>query len=284
MQQSPPQKIWKRGERITYSSLRLSAAGSYPPPLLPPPFSPPPSPFPRSLLCLRPESRWEEGGRRLSQVGLSWQHFGQRSVAPAEQRNPLSRKGWGAALGWPGPCSCTCPAPVRCPTPGWPFPVPRVRARLPVFLEILEKPWRREAGNGAPLSCPPCLLPSLSPSFFFFFLLNFIPRRPRCGGSLSPPQGRRYPARSGAHGAVFREAFACSSLPRRMLPGLFWLLFFAGDEGSALKMEMIWFLFLSLVPVYSRGQGVYGKRHCRGRGGGDGGTRTRRRRRRWDQS
>ncbi|XP_049689770.1 MAM domain-containing glycosylphosphatidylinositol anchor protein 1 isoform X3 [Accipiter gentilis] len=42
-----------------------------------------------------------------------------------------------------------------------------------------------------------------------------------------------------------------------MLPGLFWLLFFAGDEGSALKMEMIWFLFLSLVPVYSRGQGVY---------------------------
>ncbi|KAK2531627.1 Mdga1 [Columba guinea] len=43
-----------------------------------------------------------------------------------------------------------------------------------------------------------------------------------------------------------------------MLPGLFWLLFFAGDEGSALKMEMICFLFLSLVPVYSRGQGVYG--------------------------
>ncbi|XP_029890393.1 MAM domain-containing glycosylphosphatidylinositol anchor protein 1 isoform X2 [Aquila chrysaetos chrysaetos] len=42
-----------------------------------------------------------------------------------------------------------------------------------------------------------------------------------------------------------------------MLPGLFWLLFFAGDEGSALKMEMICFLFLSLVPVYSRGQGVY---------------------------
>ncbi|KQK84245.1 hypothetical protein AAES_50371 [Amazona aestiva] len=42
-----------------------------------------------------------------------------------------------------------------------------------------------------------------------------------------------------------------------MLPGLFWLLFFAGDEGSALKMEMIWVLFLSLVPVYSRGQGVY---------------------------
>ncbi|XP_052661692.1 MAM domain-containing glycosylphosphatidylinositol anchor protein 1 isoform X4 [Harpia harpyja] len=42
-----------------------------------------------------------------------------------------------------------------------------------------------------------------------------------------------------------------------MLPGLFWLLFFAGNEGSALKMEMICFLFLSLVPVYSRGQGVY---------------------------
>ncbi|XP_064302081.1 MAM domain-containing glycosylphosphatidylinositol anchor protein 1 isoform X3 [Phalacrocorax carbo] len=42
-----------------------------------------------------------------------------------------------------------------------------------------------------------------------------------------------------------------------MLPGLFWLLFFAGDEGSALKMEMIWFLLLSLVPVYSGGQGVY---------------------------
>ncbi|XP_053919229.1 MAM domain-containing glycosylphosphatidylinositol anchor protein 1 isoform X4 [Cuculus canorus] len=42
-----------------------------------------------------------------------------------------------------------------------------------------------------------------------------------------------------------------------MLPGLFWLLFFAGDEGSALKMEMICFLFLSLVPVYSGGQGVY---------------------------
>ncbi|XP_054677096.1 MAM domain-containing glycosylphosphatidylinositol anchor protein 1 isoform X4 [Grus americana] len=42
-----------------------------------------------------------------------------------------------------------------------------------------------------------------------------------------------------------------------MLPGLFWLLFFAGDEGSALKMELILFLFLSLVPVYSRGQGVY---------------------------
>ncbi|XP_065488037.1 MAM domain-containing glycosylphosphatidylinositol anchor protein 1 [Caloenas nicobarica] len=42
-----------------------------------------------------------------------------------------------------------------------------------------------------------------------------------------------------------------------MLPGLLWLLFFAGDEDSALKMEMICFLFLSLVPVYSRGQGVY---------------------------
>ncbi|XP_030801575.1 MAM domain-containing glycosylphosphatidylinositol anchor protein 1 isoform X3 [Camarhynchus parvulus] len=42
-----------------------------------------------------------------------------------------------------------------------------------------------------------------------------------------------------------------------MLPELFWLFFFAGDEGSALKMDMICFLFLSLVPVYSRGQGVY---------------------------
>lgn len=51
-------------------------------------------------------------------------------------------------------------------------------------------------------------------------------------------------------------------LPRRMLPELFWLFFFAGDEGSALKMDMIWFLFLSLVPAYSRGQGVYGKRRC----------------------
>uniref|UniRef100_A0A803VKJ4 MAM domain containing glycosylphosphatidylinositol anchor 1 n=1 Tax=Ficedula albicollis TaxID=59894 RepID=A0A803VKJ4_FICAL len=42
-----------------------------------------------------------------------------------------------------------------------------------------------------------------------------------------------------------------------MLPELFWLFFFAGDEGSALKMDMICFLLLSLVPVYSRGQGVY---------------------------
>ncbi|XP_069708639.1 MAM domain-containing glycosylphosphatidylinositol anchor protein 1 isoform X4 [Phaenicophaeus curvirostris] len=42
-----------------------------------------------------------------------------------------------------------------------------------------------------------------------------------------------------------------------MLPGLFRLLFFAGDEGSALKMERICFLFLSLAPVYSGGQGVY---------------------------
>ncbi|XP_048791541.1 MAM domain-containing glycosylphosphatidylinositol anchor protein 1 isoform X4 [Lagopus muta] len=42
-----------------------------------------------------------------------------------------------------------------------------------------------------------------------------------------------------------------------MLPGLLWLLFFAGDEGAALKMEMICVLFLSLVPAYSRGQGVY---------------------------
>ncbi|RMC12546.1 hypothetical protein DUI87_10066 [Hirundo rustica rustica] len=42
-----------------------------------------------------------------------------------------------------------------------------------------------------------------------------------------------------------------------MLPELFWLFFFAGDEDSALKMDMICFLFLSLVPVYSRGQGVY---------------------------
>ncbi|XP_072188627.1 MAM domain-containing glycosylphosphatidylinositol anchor protein 1 isoform X2 [Excalfactoria chinensis] len=42
-----------------------------------------------------------------------------------------------------------------------------------------------------------------------------------------------------------------------MLPGLLWLLFLAGDEGAALKMEMICVLFLSLVPAYSRGQGVY---------------------------
>nr|XP_056709549.1 MAM domain-containing glycosylphosphatidylinositol anchor protein 1 isoform X1 [Euleptes europaea] len=44
-----------------------------------------------------------------------------------------------------------------------------------------------------------------------------------------------------------------------MLPGLFgvWLLFFAGYEASALKMETIWVLFLSLVPVYTRGQGAY---------------------------
>lgn len=49
-----------------------------------------------------------------------------------------------------------------------------------------------------------------------------------------------------------------------MLPGLFWLFFFAGDEGAALKMEMICFLFLSLVPAYSRGQGVYGKGRHRG--------------------
>lgn len=200
--------------------------------------------------------------------------FGQRSAAPAEQKKPLSRKGWGAALGWPGPCSCTGPVPPPPPLPpGWPFPVPRVRARLPVFLEILEKPGEGKRETALRFPALPASFPrSPSPFFlFFFFLLNFIPRRPRCGGSLSPPQGRRCPARSGAHGAVFREAFACSSLPRRMLPGLFWLLFFAGDEGSALKMEMICFLFLSLVPVYSRGQGVYGKRHCRGRWGGRGG-------------
>ncbi|XP_066467710.1 MAM domain-containing glycosylphosphatidylinositol anchor protein 1 [Tiliqua scincoides] len=44
-----------------------------------------------------------------------------------------------------------------------------------------------------------------------------------------------------------------------MVPGLFWvwLLYFAGYEASALKMETIWVLFLSLVPVYTRGQGVY---------------------------
>lgn len=64
-------------------------------------------------------------------------------------------------------------------------------------------------------------------------------------------------------------------LPRRMLPGLLWLLFLARDEGAALKMEMICVLFLSLVPAYSRGQGVYGKKRGGGFSGGRGEVRAR---------
>lgn len=56
-----------------------------------PPFSPPPSPSPRPLQGLRPEPRQEEGGQGLTQVGPSWQHFGQRGTWGSARQHPLNK-------------------------------------------------------------------------------------------------------------------------------------------------------------------------------------------------
>lgn len=210
------------------------------------------------------------GGRaRLSQVGPSWQHSGQPGTpaAPAEQRNPLSGNGAGPAR---------LPL-LLCPS-GPASPVPWASFSWTSSSNLArERGKRRSAFQLSPL--PPLALFSLS--FLFYFSPLFLPlffnslRRPRRGGGrgvLSSARGAPVPGGAGAWGGV---PGGSRPLPRRMLPGPLWLLFFAGDEGAALKMEMICVLFLSLVPAYSRGQGVYGKRRGGGCSGGRGEARAR---------
>lgn len=140
-----------------------------------------------------------------------------------------------------------------------------------------EREKQRSAFQPSPL--PSLVLFSLS--FLFYFsspflplFLNSFPAASLGGewGVLSSARGAPVPGGAGAWGGV---PGGSRPLPRRMLPGLLWLLFFAGDEGAALKMEMICVLFLSLVPAYSRGQGVYGKRRGGGCSGGRGEARAR---------
>lgn len=209
--------------------------------------------------------------RGLSQVSPSWQHLGQRGTSGSARQLPLNKEtpvsaGDGEQR-WAGPT----PTPARRRLSASRLAFHRNSGAASRFPGDPRATWRGAAAlrfRGRRTS-----FPSFLPPFFFFCLKFYLQAAPVCVGCSFPPrEGCRRPARSRAYGATFREPFASSSLLRRMLLGLLWLLFFAGDEGSALKMELICFLFLSLVPLYSRGQGVYGKR----RGGLRAGRRGRR--------